>query len=255
MLSKAQIMTCIELFRQNRCVLGLTGTLAINTAKELYNELQLNVIAEYTIEEGIKEGVISDYTINIISTSLDNIVKQYKGKTEKKKFDGYSWVIDKMENEGKDTKFLRLSRMRVLQNSVAKKNITKKLLAKFQEERVLVFCATTKIADDLGINSYHSGKKNPEIFSNFVLGKDKHLAVIRIGNSGITYTPLNMVIINSFDSNPETLTQRINRCMSMEYDNPEKEAIIYIITSNEPTELLWLNKALEFFDTTKINYL
>lgn len=43
--------------------------------------------------------------------------------------------------------------------------------------------------------------------------------------------------------------------MSMEYDNPDKKAHIYIISSNEQVEQKWLNKALEFFDKSKIKYI
>jgi hypothetical protein len=80
------------------------------------------------------------------------------------------------------------------------------------------------------------------------------MAVVKIGNTGVTYKPLNRVIINYFDSNAENLAQKINRCMAMEYDTPDKKAHIYIISSNEEVELKWLKKALEFFDKSKINY-
>ena len=84
--------------------------------------------------------------------------------------------------------------------------------------------------------------------------KGKHMAVVKIGNTGITYKPLNKVIINYFDSNAENLAQKINRCMAMEYNTPDKKADIYIISSQENVEEKWLNKALEFFDKKKINY-
>lgn len=63
------------------------------------------------------------------------------------------------------------------------------------------------------------------------------------------------MIINYTDSNPENLTQKINRSMSMEYDNPDKKALITIVSTNEDVELKWLNKALEFFDKSKIKFL
>ncbi len=80
------------------------------------------------------------------------------------------------------------------------------------------------------------------------------MAVVKIGNTGVTYKPLNRVIINYFDSNAENLAQKINRCMAMEYNNPDKKAQIYIISSDEEVEAKWLNKALEFFDKSKIKF-
>jgi len=145
--------------------------------------------------------------------------------------------------------------MRLIQSSLAKTNATKALLAKHTDERVLVFCGTTAVADNLGIPSYHNKSKEKEIFEDFAEGKGNHLAVVKIGNTGVTYKPLDKVIINYFDSNAENLAQKINRCMAMEYNTPDKKAHIYIVSTNELVELKWLSKALEFFDENKIKYL
>jgi superfamily II DNA or RNA helicase len=258
LLSEAQIEVCKDLFDNNKQILGLTGTLASDTERTLEEELDIHVIATYPIEKAIEEGVIVDYEIHVIRVPLDNTVyNDYKGKlkTEKKHYDGISWVINKLQNSGTDTMFMRLARMRLIQSSLAKTNATKKLLAKHKDERVLVFCGTTAVADNLGIPSYHNKSKEKEIFEDFAEGKGNHLAVVKVGNSGVTYKPLDKVIINYFDSNAENLAQKVNRCMGMEYNTPDKKAQIYIVSTNEPIELKWLNKALEFFDKNKIKYL
>ncbi len=59
---------------------------------------------------------------------------------------------------------IRLARMRLIQNSVAKLNKTKDLLRQYKDERVLVFCGITKIADALGIPSHHSKSKDKDAF-------------------------------------------------------------------------------------------
>jgi len=257
LLSEAQIEACNALFEYNPQVLGLTGTMTTWTQRTLLEQLDLPVIAEYPIEQAIREGVIVDYEITVVRTNLDDKrINDYKGKkrTEKKQFDSYGWVIDSLERQGKNTMFLRLARMRIIQNSIAKMEATRKLLTKHKEERVLVFCGTTKIADSLGIPSYHSKSDEKQMFEDFAAGKGNHMAVVKIGNTGVTYKPLNRVIINYFDSNAENLAQKINRCMAMEHNTPDKKAHIYIISSNEPVELKWLNKALEFFDKDKIKF-
>lgn len=257
LLSEAQIEACKDLIAANDNVLGLTGTLSSWTERTLVEELDLEVIAEYPIHQAIEEGVIVDYEITVIRVPLDNvIVNDYKGKkrTEKKQFDSYGWVIDQMERQGKNTMFLRLARMRIIQSSIAKLNATKRILQNNPKDRILVFCGVTKIADSLGIPSYHSKSGEKEMFEDFASGKGNHMAVVKIGNTGVTYKPLNKVIINYFDSNAENLAQKINRCMAMEYNNPDKKAQIYIISSNEEVELKWLKKALEFFDKSKIKF-
>jgi len=121
LLSEAQI----EAVKELKCVsvLGLTGTLSSHTEETLGLELKLPVLATYSIDQAIKEGVITDYEITVVGVPLDNKRKNdYKGKlkTEKQQFDSYGWVIDQLERKGQNTMFLRLARMRVIQNSLAK---------------------------------------------------------------------------------------------------------------------------------------
>ena len=258
LLSEAQIEVCKDLFDVNSQILGLTGTLSSWTERTLREDLNLHVIATYPIEKAIEEGVIVDYEIHVIRVPLDNKVPQAfktKMKTEKKQFDDLTWVINKMDREGSNSMFMRLARMRIIQSSLAKLKATKRLLNLHKDERVLVFCGVTKIADNLGIPSYHSKSSEKKLFEDFAEGKGNHLAVVKIGNTGVTYKPLNKVIINYFDSNAENLAQKINRCMAMEYNTPDKKAHIYIICTDESVEQKWLKKALEFFDKTKIKYL
>ena len=257
LLSPAQVLATQELLCTNKKVLGLTGTLASWTRRHLLQNLKLPVVAYYPITIAIEEGVITDYEINVVSVGLDDRVIRTYGKkemTEKTRFSSYTYVIKKLEEEGKDTKFLRLARVAFIQGSLAKISKTKELLNLHKNERVLVFCGLTKIADSLGIPSFHSKSTEKKTFDDFANGLGSQLAVIKIGNTGVTYKPLDRVIINYFDSNSENMAQRINRCMGMEYNNPEKKAKIYIVTSNEEAELEWLRKGLEFFDPEKINY-
>ena len=258
LLSENQIMAVMELLKLNKTCLGLSGTLSSSTEKYLKRALNLPVLASYPIEQAIREGVIKDYEITVhkvpLSRTLTFYVDNQFSLTEKERFDRLSYVIIELEKKKKDSKFLRLKRMRIIQNSVAKLNKTKELLLLHKEERVLAFCGITKIADSLGIPSYHSKSTEKAVFRDFVEGRIKQLAVCKIGQTGITYSPLSISLINFFDSNPQNLTQKILRAMSFEYDNPEQKARIYIVSSDEPTELNWLSKALEFFETSKIKY-
>jgi len=144
--------------------------------------------------------------------------------------------------------------MRLVQKSYSKLLKTKEILRKYSDERILVFCGLVEVAESLGIPAYHGGVKDKQVFQDFVDGKTKQLAVVKIGNSGVTYAKLSRVIINYFDSNAENLSQKIHRAMSLEFDNPEKLAKIVILSSMEEVELSWLRKALEFFDPNKIRY-
>lgn len=257
LLSDAQVEVCEELFETNKQVLGLTGTLSAWTESDLWERLRLPVIANYSIKQAIEEGVIVDYQITVLQVPLDNrqlIMVKGKNRTEKKHYDACSWVINQLEELGKNTMHLRLKRMRIIQGSIAKLQMTKAILTKYANERILVFCGTTDTADSLGIPSHHSKSSDKEGFKRFAEGEGNHMAVVKIGNTGVTYKPLNKVVLNYFDSNAENLAQKVNRCMAMEYNNPDKKAQIYIISTNEPIEQKWLNNALEFFDKDKITF-
>jgi len=254
LMSENQLLAAYELLKLNKKVLALTGTLTKDTRALLMMSLGLRVVAEYSIEQAIDEGVIADYEIDIVQVPLDNRIKLYNGRTEKQKFDNISWVIDKLVKERKETFFLRLQRMRIIQNSLAKKNKTISLLKEYEDQRVLVFCGVIKIADSLSIPSYHSKSSEKEIFENFAKGEGNHLAVVKIGNTGKTYKPLNRVIINYADSNSSNLTQKVMRCTSMEYDNLDKKALITIVSTNEKVEQDWLKKALIGINKSKIKY-
>ncbi|HPR92056.1 MAG TPA: hypothetical protein PLR64_02265 [Candidatus Dojkabacteria bacterium] len=260
LLSEKQIENLRTLHqRLHKPLLGLTGTLSSWTQRVLREELGLIVVAFYPMEQAIEEGILPDYEINIVSVELDNKTKLNWGKrwsTEKARWNSFKYLMEKEDKEGREPNFhVRLKLIEILQRSIAKKRKTIELIEQFKDERLLVFCGRTEIADSLGIPSYHSKSSEKKVFEDFVNGSINHLAVIKIGNTGVTYTPLNKVIVNYFDSNAENLTQRINRAMSLEYDNPEKKAVIYIVCSTEKKERDWLKKALSMFSDKKIKYL
>jgi superfamily II DNA or RNA helicase len=256
LLSPAQIDVCVGLLQGCSDILALTGTLSSWTERVLREDLQLKVIARYPIELAIEEGILPDYEINIVKVPLNKTTKYGKKReSEKQLFDNYNWVANRLAKEGKDNFHLKLKMIRVLQKSRAKASKTIDLIMEFYEERLLVFCGLTEIADRLGIPSYHSKSTEKKVWEDFVSGNIPHLAVVKIGRVGTTFTPLNKVIINYFSSSSEDLTQKILRSMSLEYDNPDKKAIIYCICSTETIEENWLQKALSMFNKDKIHYL
>lgn len=257
LLSPAQIEVCKTIV-ENNPILGFTGTLSQETEKSLYNKLRLPVLAEYTIEQAVEEKIVSDYEITVVQVPLDTYHKQRiktRFITEKQQFNSLTWAISALEEKKKSSMFMRLKRMRIIQNSLSKLNKTKRILMDHPNDRMLVFCGTTAIADSLDIPSYHSKSSEKEIFNDFAEGRGTHLAVVKIGNTGVTYVPLDRVIINYFSSSPEDLTQKVMRCMSFEFGNPDKKAYITIISSNEDVEIKWLQQSLSQLDSTKIKYI
>lgn len=265
----------------NNWVLGLSGTISGQTAYEIRQKTFLEITAQYDIETAIKDKVITDYEITVVLTDLDKVTK-YIQPSKKKQFflteyARYAWLtmqIDKIRAEADLIKdriqagellewpkvkdllgLLPIHRMHVLKKSLAKLNVTKQLLAKaiMRRERTLIFCGVTEIADSLDIPVFHSKNKDLEVRDNFCAGKGDFLATVDMFEAGVTVKPISQAIINSFDSNPENLAQRVSRLTGYEYDNESKVAKIFIICTNT-IEREWLDKALEFFDLSKVKY-
>lgn len=234
-------------------ILGLTGTMTNKTAEQLFDSLNLDTCFRYSIEEAVEDGILADYTICIHKVPLDTKINRLFGRrmyTEKKYFDLQVFL----RKQAKTNKFFfDLKMINIIHNSEAKRKETVRLLQQSEGERVLVFCGTTEIADNLNIPAYHSLSREKEIFDSFCKGlKYDKLATIKMMQAGITIKPINKGIINYTSGNPEDSAQKICRFLGFEYDNPNKKAEIHIISSDEEFETNRLKTALLFFDQSKI---
>ena len=70
----------------NRVILGLSGTISDKTSMELIADIGLPIIADYDIETGIREKVITDYEIVVVLTTLDDSDKWYQPSKKRKYF-------------------------------------------------------------------------------------------------------------------------------------------------------------------------
>jgi len=240
--------------------LGLTGTLNKDSERDLSWYAGFDVIGSYSIEEAIKDKIVSDYEIRVIEVSLDDKYKtKHKSRTgvvyyttELMRYNRLCRMIDTMEEKHQDTFAPRIKRMQLLQNSIGKKNAIESMLSLFQEDRLLLFCATTAMADSFGIPAYHSKKKEEDMLNAFCKGEGNHLAAVKMLSAGITFKPLSLGIISCVDSNSENFGQKVARFLNYEFENDK--AVIYIVSSNTIVEKGWIRKALEFLDDTKVEW-
>ncbi len=235
-------------------MLILSGTLNKETQNKLKESLNINIMSEYLIEEAIKDNIVSDYEITIHLVELNDTLKNRESKgikiTEKKLYDNYTYVIEKLKRENKDFMFLSLHRNRVSQSSLSKKNKTIQLIKNNKDKRILIFTGLAKIAENLGVPYYHTKCKTTESFDDFLAEKENKLALIGVGKAGVTYNNLDGIVISNFVGNSEELGQIISRAVLLDFKS--KCAKIDIICLNEKPEIKKLNKALELLDKTKI---
>ena len=228
-------------------ILALTGTMTDKTREELFDSLTLDTCYRYDISEGVEDGILADYEIYLHQVKLE--------KLEGKKFSQMKYALGKTKSP-MSRHFINLKMINLIQKSEAKRLKTIELLKKYHDERVLVFCGVTEVADNLGILAYHSKKKERQIFLDFCLGRQvDQLATIKMMQAGVTINPINRGIVNYMSGNPEDSAQKICRFLGFEYQNPNKKAIIHVITTDEDFELQRMKTGLRFFDEDKITYL
>jgi superfamily II DNA or RNA helicase len=232
--------------------LALSGSVSKET-KEIWG---LKEIAKYTTLDGIRDGIISDYTITVHLVDLDTKVRtpNKKGKmlTEKQKYDNYTWVINKARELGKNTMPLALARNRLSLGSIGKINFTRKLLEELKDKRTIVFTGLSDVADELRIPSYHSKSTSNASFLAFQGGKINQLALAQMAKMGVTFPKLECVILLNFTYNKEDSLQQLGRCLELSYK--DKIADLRIICLNEKPELKKVQESLSMLDKTKIKY-
>ncbi len=243
---------CHDIMKNSNKTIGLSGTVSDDT-KMLWG---LKEIAKYTTLQGIEDGILADYQITVHTVLLDDIVKtkdkKGKLKTEKQRYDAYTWVIEKMKDENRNFMHLALARNRLSLSSLGKTNYLKGLLKKLSDKRVVVFTGLSKVADEIGIPSYHSKSPNDDAFTGFQRGEHNHLALAAMGKVGVTYKELDSVILLNFTYNAEETSQILNRAIKLDYKS--KVADLHIICLSEKAELKKIKESLSMLDATKIKY-
>jgi len=243
---------CKEIISNGGKMLCLSGTVSEDT-KMLW---EIAEIGKYTTLDGIRDGILADYNITVHVIELDDEIatkdKNGKVKTEKKRYNGYTWVIEKLKDENKNFMHLALARNRLSLSSIAKMQYLRALLHSLNDKRVLVFTGLAKVADDIGIPSYHSKSKSDEMFQAFKNGEINQLALAAMGKIGVTYPNLDSVILTNFTYNAEETSQILNRAIKLDYNG--KKADLHILCLNEKPELKKIKESVSMLDSSKIKY-
>lgn len=243
---------------------AITGSLSDETYKELKKFLNLTIRFNYTLEEAIKDKIISDYKINIITCNLDDTDKYIIGGTKKSSFlttelKHYQYLTKQFERfrilAWSDSKFnnvkMNFARLRsqLLYTCKTKINVAKKIID--NKKRVLVFTTLTETADKLCTHSYHSKSVGNELdlFSSKKIDK---LAVVSMVSMGITLPDLKDAVCHQLQSSEELAIQKLLRTMNFDLG---KDAEINIVVANNTVDEQWSKKGLLGFDESKINYI
>ncbi len=258
-------------------VMGLTATVpSAGTEPEkvrIINQVA-PIVFTYTLDQGVEDGMIADYSIRVIMLELDDTKKVIpagsKAKpfftTEKKAYEYLEKSIRKfraMAAELTDVKLVKkyenmmfmktMERNRFIAALPSKQELAKRCLKQIhgQGKRTLVFCGNIQQAEELlAPNTYHS-KRDSKAFEQFNNLEIDILGVVNAANEGINFNLLDQALILQMDSNPRNMTQRIGRCLRTRDGH---KAIIYILCAMGTVDDNWRKKSLEPFDPSKITF-
>lgn len=229
----------------NDYVLALSGTITKKTEETIYKILNLKISYKYTIEQGVKDGILADYEIFIHKVNLTS--------EEQKKYNSYIYLQKKARLSKKPTYFWDLKIITLLQSSKSKLLKTQEIIEQNKSKRLIAFSGTTDIADSLSIPSYHSKNAESQLLQDFCNGDILHLSSVNLIKSGITIKPIDLCVINYLSGSPEMSAQKICRVLGFEFN--KSLSTIHIVCSNTSFETTRLKSALDFFDDNKIKTL
>lgn len=248
---------------QYKNIICLSGTHPKDRDKNnILKQLGLRIFEHISIEEAVDLGMIADYDIHIIQTSLNNIDKNVKAGnkanpfyiTEQAQYKYFTDKIDKLKDMGTTNPILNRLRMNFIYKSLSKENTAISLLNILKGERNFIFCSTIDQAEKLGNgNTYHS-KLNTKIKNQkleaFINGNIDELYCVKSGGVGFTYRDVdNFIIIQSDSDNNGLTSQKLCRAL-VEQEN-YKAKIFFIVLKNTVDEI-WLDKTLERFNPEKV---
>jgi len=247
-----QLPAAANLARNNDKTIFASGTYNKNTLEEIQLNTGFDLIVNYSTDDAIADGIVSNFTIYIHRYALDQTIPREYGKkkkwksTEAKECARLNFRVEM--SSGKERMFHSLARMRFINTSHSLSSKVKKLLVKINKERFILFVADEKTGLRYGIPMFNSKSKDDEILKKFQAGVINEICLIKKASAGVTYPNLQNIIITNINSNGENLEQQIGRSLLTDTEHSN----IHIIVSNQSFQLKWLNKALENIDKSHI---
>ena len=245
-LSPAQIEVIKR--KKPKYLMGLTGTLGDKNKYRLQQELGLKVVFNYSIEDAIADGIISDYEIFIKYVDITpQEIKKYNELS--KNFEYYKQLAFNNPKLTKMKDMAALKRAQYIYRLESKLNAAKELIDSL--ERVLVFTTLTDVANKLCDYSFHS-KSNQSHLDLFKRQRIDKLSVVQQVSMGQTIPDLKHAVIHQIQSNEELQIQKILRTCNLEGD---KKAQIYIIVAKDTQDVTWCENALQSTNKGKIKFI
>jgi superfamily II DNA or RNA helicase len=248
----------LTFFSNNVCesILGLTATMPEDPEKlEMINQIAPCVYS-YSLEQGIADGVVSPFKINVLDHMLDASEKYIEAGSAAKRFYStevahYAYLSKLYRNHlycgnHQVAKVWAQKRMRMLYNLKSKTDLAIKLLDKglLHSERSLIFCGSIEQADLVCTHSYHS-QSTEDNLSKLKNKEISRLSCIKKLNEGENIPDMDSCLVLQCNSKELDLIQRIGRVVRW---RPGHIADVWIVRTLNTQDEVWVDKALANFD-------
>ena len=244
-----------EIAKNNKHVIFASGTYNKETLSDIKLYTGMKMIVNYSTEEAIKDGIVSDFSIFVHEYKLDdsNYIEFGKTKkwksTEKKECNRLGNRI--LKSNGQQKMFAALERMRFINSTNSLFNAVNNWIKSNPDERFILFSSSEKTGEKYKLPMFNSKSKDDSILKDFQQGWIDQLCLIKKASAGVTFPNLSNILITAINSNGENLEQMIGRSL---LDDTE-HSNIHIFVSDETFQQNWLKKSLESINKNKIKYL
>lgn len=249
-----------EYLQKGGRLLGLTGTYPTNSKSEKGKMCNFYCpkVYVYKPDEAIEDEILNDYHIFVHELKLSseiNIPKiGPKGEFMSSEMRDYQYWNKRLDEAQKpsDIQFLRIKRMKCLQDAPTKEKYAK-LLFDAQTEKTIVFANTKKQADNLCKYSFHSSNSNSQQnLDAFKAGTINKLSAVEQLSEGVTIPGLKVGIVMHSYSNNRKFSQKLGRLLRL---NPDDVATVHILCYENTVDKEWVKNALKAFDKNKIEWI
>lgn len=242
-------------------ILGMTGTPPRNSKGEKYYMVNTYCPVKFSfrISDATSNKILNDYLIyvHLIELSDDMTLTKKKkdgGTWKSSESKDYMWlsknVIEAVTSKQKQ--FASIMRMKAMMEYKTKEKYTRRL-KKNIKSKCIIFANTIEQAERLCEYSYTSkNKMSDENLKMFSDGRINQLSCVLQLNEGINIPNLKQGIILHAYGNERKSAQRIGRLLRL---NPDETAVCHILCYKNTVDEVWVSKALEEFDMTKIRYI
>lgn len=214
------------------------------------------------IDASIEEGLINDYTINVIKIPFS------EGKDMHVKTKGYDfWTSERKTYESLMNKYKKrkpgqtfpfeLANLKTfLKNSKTKVEYAKHLAKSIDYKKLLIYAGSIKQTKLFPYKAYHSeldAKTKEQNYLDFYHGKIIELVNVNGIKESVSVPNLTHSIILSIDASDSSFEQILGRlCRLIPGDIMGN---IYVLIAENSIEEVWFNKAVSKLDQSKIVYL